>query len=191
MILTPTDRIVETLKSVGYKAVPPPLEIAGLTFDFRAVFLGNERSLDLILIADMAFDDQKRLLQRVEGVAHTLDVVRSKRALTLVLAGPKPDSDVLEAMSKVCRVLPINTAVSEDTDSAVRNSLAVLMPLNVPQPAGAIGDPLQHVRLVSGELDADIVHLIEVAPHGVAAVETGLHDLLNKQLPSLRKETKQ
>jgi hypothetical protein len=191
MILTPTDRIVEMLTSVGYQPVPLPLAIAGLTFDFPAVFLGDDRSLDLILVADMAFDDQKRLLQKVEGVARTLDVIRSKRALTLILAGPRPDGDVLESMARVCRVLPLNTAISEDADADMRNSLAVLLPLQVPRPTAAAGDPLQQVRLLSDEFDTDIAHLIDIAPDSAAAVEAELHSLLIGQLPLLGKETKQ
>jgi hypothetical protein len=188
MNLTPMDRIVSALETVGYQRVSP-LEIAGLTFDFQAVFMGDARSLDLILVADLAFDEPRRLLQRVESVARTLDVVRSKRPLTLVLAGPKPNRDILESMSKVCRVLPITTGKNEDADTAVRNSLAVLMPLKVPQPSAAAVEPLQQVRIEATDIDADVVDLISSAPHGADAVQSELHKLLLEQLPSQKEET--
>jgi hypothetical protein len=116
MTPTPTDRIMSALLAADYRSVSP-LELAGLSFDFPAAFMGDERSLDLILVADLAFDEPKRLLQRVESVARTLDVMRSKRPITLVLAGPKPNRDVLDAMSRVCRVLPITSGKSEDADA--------------------------------------------------------------------------
>jgi hypothetical protein len=188
MSTTTTERIVQTLESVGYKRVPPPLAIAGLTFDFQAVFLGDERSLDLILVADMAFDDQRQLLRNVEGVARTLDVIRSKRPITLVLAGPKPSGDVLEAMSRVCRVLPINSAKTEDIGSAVRNSLAVLLPLEIPNASAATAEPMKHVEERSSELDADVREVIPVAQHGANAVQGALHKLLLQQLPTIAKE---
>lgn len=185
MILTPTDRIVATLENVGYQRVSS-LAIAGIPFEFPAVFMGDDRSLDLVLVADLAFDEPKRILQRVQSVARTLDAVRSKRPLTLVLAGPKPNRDVLDAMSKVCRVLPITTGKSEDAETSVLNSLAVLMPLRVPHPTTSGLDPLQQLRNEASEIDPEVFKLISSAPRGAATVEAELHKLLLEQLPSQR-----
>lgn len=187
MTQTPTERIVSALETAGYKSVSP-LEIAGLSFDFPAAFMGDERSLDLILVADLAFLEPKQLLQRVESVARTLDVMRSKRPITLVLAGPKPNRDVLDAMSRVCRVLPITAGKSEDADVAVRNSIAVLMPLHVPGPASFAAEPLQQVRSKALELDEDVSSLVEFAPRGADVVEEKFHELLLSQMPSQREE---
>jgi hypothetical protein len=187
MILTPTDRIVVTLEGVGYRRVSP-FQIAGLEFEFPAVFMGDERSLDLVLVADLAFDEPKQLLQRVESVARTLDIVRSKRPLTLVLAGPKPNREVLEAMSRVCRVLPITAVKSEDADTAVSNSLAILMPLTIPPASTYAVDPLGQVRVEAVEVHADVAELISSAPRGVESVKAGLHELLLKRIPSRREE---
>ena len=49
MTPTPTDRIMSALIAAGYRSVSP-LELAGLSFDFPAAFMGDERSLDLILV---------------------------------------------------------------------------------------------------------------------------------------------
>lgn len=183
MTQTPTDRIVDALLSAGYRNVSP-LELAGLSFDFPAAFLGDERSLDLVLVADLAFDEPQSLLRRVESVARALDVMRSKRPITLVLAGPKPNRDVLDAMSRVCRVLSITSGRTEDAASAVRNSLAVLMPLKVARPSAATAEPLHKVRLRAGEIEKDIGALIDLAPRGTRAVEERLHRLLLELLPS-------
>ncbi len=183
MTPTPTERIVTALLAAGFRSVSP-LELAGISFDFPAAFLGDDRSLDLVLVADLAFDEPKTLLQRVESVARALDVMRSKRPITLVLAGPRPNRDVLEAMSRVCRVLPITSGKSEDADSAIRNSLAVLMPLKIPRPSTATTEPLRKVRLKAGKMDDEILALIDVAPRGANAVREKLHELLLEQLPS-------
>jgi hypothetical protein len=188
MNTTMTERVVQTLEAVGYKRMPPPLAIAGLTFNFRAVFLGDSRSLDLILVADMAFDDQQNLLRSVEGVARTLDVIQSKRPITLVLAGPKPNRDVMSAMSRVCRVLPITPSKTDDLESAVRNSLAVLLPLIIPDTTAATGEPMNQVEQRSLQLDADIRGIIPIALRGSNAVEQALHNILLQQLPTIGKE---
>ena len=188
MNTTTTERVVQMLEAVGYKRMPSPLAIAGLTFNFRAVFMGDSRSLDLILVADMAFDDQQNLLRSVEGVARTLDVIQSKRPITLILAGPKPSKEVMSAMSRVCRVLPIASSKTEDLDSAVRNSLAVLLPLVIPDTTAATGEPMKQVEQRSSQLDADIREVISIALRGSSAVEQALHKILLRQLPTIGKE---
>jgi hypothetical protein len=189
MNLTPTDQVISLLKDAGYLRVPPPLEIAGLEFDFPAVFLGDAKSLDLVLIADMAFEDQERVLRKIEGVARSLDSVRSKRALTLVLAGPRPKGEVLEAMSRVCRVLSISAAKNEDASAALRNSLAVLMPLDILEPTAVIADPLQQVRERTKDYPPEVSALIELAPRGKDLVQAGLHAYIMKPLsPSVDAE---
>ena len=182
MNLTPTDQVISVLQDAGYVRVPPPFEIAGLEFDFPAVFLGNEKSLDLVLIADLAFDNQERVLSKVEGVARTLDSVRSKRALTLVLSGPRPKGEVMDAMSKVCRVLPISAGKNEDPATALKNSLAVLMPLHILEPTAVIADPLRQVRERSKDYPPEVSALIELAPRGSGAVQAGLHAFIMKPL---------
>lgn len=186
MTETPTDRIVKALQSAGYRNVSP-LELAGLAFDFPAAFLGDERSLDLVLVADLAFDEPESLLRRVESVARALDLMRSKRPITLVIAGPRPNSNVLDAMSRVCRVLPITSGRTEDPDSAIRNSLAVLMPLEIPRASAATVEPLHKVRVKASKIEKEVGDLIDLAPRGARAVEERLHRLLLEQLPSQEK----
>jgi len=187
MILTPTDRIVAALEGAGYRRLSP-FQVAGLEFEFPAAFMGDDRSLDLVLVADLAFEDPTQLLKRVEGVARTLDVISSKRPLTLVLAGPKPNREVLAAMSRVCRVLPITSGKAEDADTAVRNSLAVLMPLHIPTASNYALDPLGQVRRESSHVDEEVAGLISNAHYGVENVRNGLHRVLLSKIPSAREE---
>ena len=106
---TPVERVAEILAGAGYRRVATPLEIAGLKFELPAVFVGSSPSPDLILVADTAFDDERRILRKTEGIARAMDVMRSKRPLTAVLVGPRPSAATIDSMSRVCRVLPIGT----------------------------------------------------------------------------------
>ena len=129
--ITPVGRITSMLLEAGYRSVSTPLVIGGLKFDFPAALVGTDPSPDLILIADTAFEQEERLVAKLEGVARSLDVARSKRPLTVVIAGPRPSSANLETMSRVCRVLPTGTVLDRDTEDSLRNWLAVLLPLRV------------------------------------------------------------
>lgn len=179
---TPVERISDMLEAAGYRRLSGPLKMAGLEFDFPAVFVGADRSADLILIADTAFEAAARIQRKVEGVGRALDVLRSKRPVTVVLAGPRPEAEVINAMTKVGRVLPVGTQVDHDSALALRNWLAVLLPLTLPQPSQDVVDPLASVQAVSSDIDAQIRELIDVAAQGADAVQTKLHDILEKTL---------
>jgi hypothetical protein len=179
---TPVDRVAEVLVGAGYRRVSTPLEIAGLKFDFPAAFVGASPSPDLILVADTAFDDEHRILKKIEGIARAMDVVRSRRPLTAVLAGPRPTSATLESMSKVCRALPIGTILDEDADSALRNWLAVLMPLNLPEPSAGIADPLTEIGGRLEGLSSEVAGLVGLANQGADAVQTRLHEIISEPL---------
>jgi hypothetical protein len=105
-----------------------------------------------------------------------------------VLAGPKPNAEVLEAMSRVCRVLSISSAKSEDPDSAVRNSLAVLLPLKIPSVSAVTAEPMGQVEQRSLTIDSEIRKLIGTSLRGADTVQSELHKLLIRQLPTISKE---
>jgi hypothetical protein len=179
---TPIDRVAEVLAGAGYRRVATPLEIAGLRFDLPAAFVGASPSPDLIIVADTAFDQEQRILKKIEGIARAMDVVRSKRPLTAVLAGPRPSSAVLDSMSRVCRVLPIGTILEADADATLRNWLAVLMPLSLPEPSASIADPLTEIAGQLQGLDPEVAALVDLAPEGADVVQTRLHALISEPL---------
>lgn len=181
---TPVDRVAEVLTNAGYRRVATPLEIAGLKFDVPAAFVGASPFPDLIVVADSAFEDSKRILTKVEAIARAMDVVRSKRPLTAVVAGPRPSSPILEAMSRVCRVLPIGTILDENADATLRNWLAVLMPLNLPEPKSQIADPLSEIGAKLDGLLPEIAQLVHLAPKGADAVQSRLHKVISETLPA-------
>lgn len=167
------------LLEAGYRSVSTPLVIGGLKFDFSAALVGIEPSPDLILIADTAFEQEERLVSKLEGVARSLDVARSKRPLTVVIAGPRPSSANLEAMSRVCRVLPTGTVLDKDTEGSLQNWLAVLLPLRLPEAHAPIADALEQLSKLGAGLDQEVADLVNPAKQGTRAVQMQLHKIID------------
>lgn len=176
---TPVERITKLLLDAGYRSVSAPLVIGGLKFDFPAALVGAETSPDLILIADTAFEQEERLVTKLEGVARALDVARSKRPLTVVIAGPRPSSSNLETMSRVCRVLPAGTVLDKDAEGSLRNWLAVLLPLRLPEAHASTADALEQIAKLGAGLDQEVADLVIPAKQGMRAVQLQLHQIID------------
>lgn len=176
---TPVGRITSMLTEAGYLLISTPLVIGGLKFDFPAVFVGTQFSPDLILVADTVYEGEKRLLSKVEGVARALDVAKSTRPLTLIVAGPRPSSTTLESISRVCRVLPAGTVLNDDPEVSLRNWLAVLLPLRLPDAPSTIIESLQQISSLATGLEPEIIGLISMAQQGPHAVQRQLHQIID------------
>jgi len=135
--MTPIEAASVILSEAGYRRINGPLKIAGLPFEFPAVFVGGAKSADLIAVVDTAFETEAKIEQNIQGFARALDVLKSRRPITLIVTGPRPSAPILEAMSNVCRVL-----MADNTSDAerLRDSLAVLLPLNLPNPRDGQSD---------------------------------------------------
>jgi len=179
---TPIEGVVEILTGSGYRRLSSPLSIAGLSFEFPAALIGENPSPDLVLVADTAFEADTRILRKVEGVARALDVARSKRPLTAILVGPRPTAAVLDAMTKVCRVLATGVIRPDDTSGLLQNWLAVLLPLALPEPSQNVTEPLESIVLRSDDLDKGIIEIVALGAQGTDAVRARLHELLNTSL---------
>lgn len=126
----PVLRVIQLLADARYEPVPQPAEVAGVPFEFAALLAG-ERSLDLVAIVDLALDrDDSAVRARIEGLASALDLVTSRRALTVVLVGPLRGPDLVRALVHVARVITVGT-LGEQDDKALRSALSVLLPLEV------------------------------------------------------------
>jgi hypothetical protein len=110
----------------------------------------------------------------VEGVGRALDMVRSRRPLTIVLVGPRLETAALAALARYARVLPIGETA--DTGS-IRNWLAVLLPLKLPKPVQGRGvdclDELRALTSIEGKelIDCAIYGKTAVAEQFIAMVE--------------------
>jgi len=98
--------------------------------------------------------------------------------MTAVLAGPKPSAEVIEALSRVCRVLPVGVPPDGDAEAGLKNWLAVLMPLSVPPPSEHLANPMGEVLAHLQNLDPAVTALVQLAPKGPAAVQRKLRELL-------------
>lgn len=174
---TPVDRVVDLLSGAHYRSIPTPLAVAGMTFDFPAVLIGPPRSPDLIVVADVAMDDEERIVQRVAGLGRALDVMESKRPMTLVVTGPRLSPASMDALGRVCRILGAGDAADA---GALKNALAVLLPLDVPEASEEIGAG----RLPGSEIDDDVVEaLLGEAVRGEDAVKDRLFALIEEPFP--------
>lgn len=176
---TAVERIVYFLNAAGFRSLETPIAVAGVKFDFEAVLLGTGSKPDLVIVVDTTIEKDVRIRSKVEAVARALDVVRSRRPLTVILAGPRPRAPMLEAISKVCRVLPIGT---DHDDAALKNWLAVLMPLKLPIPSDIIADPMSELLESVNQGDPIVVDLVGKAARGTEEVRTAFHRLVRQPL---------
>lgn len=179
---TPVGHATNFLADAGYRQLPLPLKIGSLEFDLSAAFIGTSPSPDLILVVDTAVEDEHRILKRILGISRALDVMQSKRPLTVVLAGPRPRSASLAAMSHVCRVLPIGMIAIGDSDTELWNWLAILMPLQLPEPDISIVDPMKEIADQIGGLPVEIIRLLQFAQQGTEAVHNRSIELISEPL---------
>jgi hypothetical protein len=179
---TPVERIIAFLLAANFRRLQTPVVIAGVRFDFAAVLVGTESMPDLVIVADTTEEKDDRIRTKIEGIARSLDVVRSKRPLTAILAGPRPRTAMLDAIANVCRVLPVGTLTGAEGEAALRNWLAVLTPLTLPQVSDAIADPMGKLREDVPTDDPILAQLLAAAPQGAQRVQAEFHRLVEEPL---------
>jgi hypothetical protein len=158
--------------------------LANIKFDIPAALVGTDPAPDLIVVLDTVQDGDNRIRQKVEGIARALDVVRSRRPLTAILAGPRPSVGVLDALSRVCRALPVGTVLEAEADESLPNWLAVLLPLRLPEVSRGLADPTQELvtRLGAAAEDPVVASLIASATHGTEEVENRFQVIMGESL---------
>lgn len=181
----PVKRVVEMLVEGGFVEWDGPLAIAGIPFRFSAALV-KPGTLELVVVADVAASSGDVLLEnQLDGLARALDLLRSRRSITVVPVGPQPDSDTMNALAQVARVLAIGTPIGVDADEQLRDALAVLLPLRI----ATEDDGRQTWDEIVEELlqvpDASLVDLdalIDASAAGADEVESVLKGLLNATL---------
>lgn len=178
----PVRRVIGTLTAEGYEQVDTPMRVGGIEFTFAAMLAGRA-SLDLVVVVDTALRiDDDSLRAQVQGLARALDLVRSRRSLTVVFVGPHPHAALVQTLSGVARVLRTGSPGPEDT-AALRRAIAVLLPLET---SGEDEDAAQswgesRERIVAG-LPPELQKLVEQSRSGSASVEAALRDFLAEPL---------
>lgn len=181
----PVERVVELLESGNYRPLKNPIEIGTLSFEFAEVMAGTDTLFDLIVIADTTVEsNETRLRRKVEALARALDMVESRRPLSLVLVGPSLSDITFRELSRICRVLQPGTPTGADAERELRDVLAVLLPLEVAAGGAASIHPLADVRArLPATLGSGAEALIEAAPNGPRPVEEALRLWLEASLP--------
>ena len=180
----PVARVVDLLTNFGYFLRVEPVTIGSVTFEFAAVLLGSSHANDLIVVVDTLVDTEARIRQKIEGLSRALDLVCSRRSLTVVLVGPLPRPLITEALARVSRVLMVGTPTGENAERLLVDTLAVLLPLTLPNASEAITDPLEEVRK---HLTADVdklalAKLLKAAMMSTSEVEIALCSILEAPL---------
>jgi hypothetical protein len=77
----------------------------------------------------------------------------------------------------------VGTLIDTDATESLENWLAVLLPLEVPQPSGNLADPLSELSKTAPEFsDPPISKLVAASSRGAAAVEDEFQHLIREPL---------
>lgn len=186
---TPVGRVAAALEDAGYQRIANGLQVGELKFQFPAAFVKAKSSAELILVADIASESETQLTRKVDGVARALDIASSTRSLTLIVTGPRPSASALESMGRVCRVLPTGDITGGDGDQVLKNWLAVLLPLSLPQPESVVGNALARIHAAAQGLDQTTRKLIDVASLGAGAVSKELYSIIDAAAVQAKEKT--
>lgn len=173
---TPVERVAEVLLKADFKRLPVPLAIGGLQIEAAAAFVGEPPQPDLVVVGDTLDQSPAMLQQTVEGIGRALDMMGSKRPLTLVVVGPRPESAVLTRLSRYARVLPVGDASDRPN---LENRLAVLLPLKLPNLQESRADAAFD-KLIDGAKDPIERELIALANLGAPSVAGRLAALVDE-----------
>lgn len=183
----PVERVVTFLRGAAFRLLPSPLIIRQSKFEFSAVMMGPGEASDIVLIADTVNAKDVEIVRRIQGVARALDLARSRNPLTAVLVGPRPGSENITKLMRVCRVLPVGTVPhgDEEAEAHLSNWLAVLTPLDQIDTDGVVADPMAELASRIGDLSKEVQALCDQVPSGAHAVEAAANELLTEHLGAI------
>lgn len=177
--MTPLDRVIDFLKAKGFRDAQQPFGIGSATFRFDAV-LTADKTLNLVILQDTTVGSIKRLLRELLAFGRSLDVLGSRRTLTLVLVGKRIDADVADDFSEICRLLMVSGTAD---DTQLRDSLAVLLPLELPPTTDLQGDWSVEVRKrLSADTNRVAATYLAAAEQGEAGVRHELRRRIDSAL---------
>jgi hypothetical protein len=182
----PVERVVALLEREGYETIEQPRPVGGIPFEFAAMLAGVG-SLDLVAVIDVDDEgDATRIRARVEGLARALDLVRSRRSLTLILVGVRPASELIQALTRVGRVLLTSAPPGEEGEPELRDALAVLLPLEIETDVDSVADSWSSTRnALEKAHPTEAAGALAAAEKGSKAVEQAVAELLAEPVDAL------
>ena len=173
MTSTPVRRVAKYLASEGYEVLKQPVDVSGIPFTFSGILVGAT-SLDLVVLVDSLEDEEEAVVRRqILGLAQALDVIHSRRTLTVVFVGLPPQPKLARDIARVGRILSVGVS---DEDARMRDALAVLLPLRLSQAGAEVSDWSSVRKELSSHEHADL--LLKAAHKGSEAVEKTVGSLL-------------
>lgn len=166
----------------GYRALSQPFKVGSQSFDFTHALVAENRANDLVIVIELKGGTADELVaRRVLALTRALDVLHSKRPVTVVFTTGQPSSGIIKTISRVCRVLSVGNPAGPRAIEMVRDWLAVLLPLVQPAASDIMLDWEAELRQVMpGTANGSLMEaLIGAAPHGRESVESALADSIN------------
>lgn len=180
--MTAFEQAIALLRSKGYRDVPQPFGIGSASFNFDGV-LTADKSLDLVILQDTTLGDADQLRREMLALGRSLDVMGSRRTLTLVLVGQRLNDDLMAGLAQVCRLLSIGPGAD---GASLRDALAVLLPLDLPDPANIEGDWMSEVRQrVTDGAPRAVSDYLAAAELGEAGVQQELRRRVERPLSKI------
>jgi hypothetical protein len=176
--MTTAETVFDILtKEGGYRTLGKPIRIGSQAFDFTHVLVAGEKANDLVIVIELTgASEDAQVTRSVLAFTRALDVLGSKRSVTAVLTSGQADNDLVNSISRVCRVLPVGAPTGPMAEEMVRDWLAVLLPLKSPPPVEHLADWKASLEMHLEQTDNDpaIARLVQLAEGGKAEVEAAL-----------------
>lgn len=175
--MTTTERVVEILVNKGnYRRLNTPLLIGSQEFVFTSILAGSDKANDLVLVIELTGSStNESVIRSVLAFTRALDVVGSRRPVTAILTSGQADKDLVNAINRVCRVLPIGAPTGEDSSEVITHWLAALLPLEKPPEVEHLGEWRAALEEQLAQLDSlQVEQFIQRAQAGKAVVEDAL-----------------
>ena len=177
---TAVELVLNEFESAGFRRLPEPLVVAGAEFDFDAAVTGTGLSHDLVLVGGQV-TNPIHLVRVLSGLNRSLDRLASRRPVSLVLVGARPEPATLAGLEKNARVMVIEGERPEA--AAIRDAIAVLFPLRLPPTTEEVADALDELVADLGRSASDEHRLlIEAARIGLDAVQETFRRYLDEAL---------
>ena len=176
--MTTAETVYEILtQEGGYRPLGKPIKIGSQAFDFTYVLVAGERANDLVIVIELTgASDDAQVSRSVLAFTRALDVLGSRRSVTAVLTSGQADTDLVNSISRVCRVLLVGAPSGPSAEELVRDWLAVLLPLKSPPPVEHLADWKASLekQLEDTNNEHTVGRFVELAEEGKETVEAAL-----------------
>ena len=154
------DFITSRLLTSNYRQIATPFSVASVHFEFDAAFIGNPpRSSDLVIVVDTSVSDDigkigDRVRQKLQALSRALDITSSNLVLTVILTGASLPPVQVDTISRICRVLVVNSnpdlVPDDEKEKALEefeDRIRSLLPLAAASLESEVADPITRTML--------------------------------------------